>query len=72
MLIRRIFRLKPRDSVKYFSDNPELWQKLKDGEEVEVPDEIVKDLVGIEEVKVPKKKAPKKTVEDNETFGGDE
>ena len=68
MLVKRVGRLKPRDAISFFKESPELWQKLNGGEEIEVPDEIVKELIGIEVIKAPKKKVPKK----EEPVGGEE
>lgn len=40
-------RLKPRDATSFFSKNPELWEKLKHGEVIEVPIDVKNDLIAI-------------------------
>lgn len=44
-------RLKPRDSVDYFRDNPELWEDLKFSKVIEIPEEVFPTLVAVEIVK---------------------
>ncbi len=64
VIIQKVGRLRPRDSIFYFSKHKEEWRKLKNGEEVEVSEEvaeecrgiIIKDKVEIKQLKKKKKK----------------
>ena len=60
-----IGRLRPRDSIFYFSKHKEKWGKLKNGEVVKVPMEVAEICNGIVikdtvEIKPKKKRKTKK------------
>ncbi|RJR27773.1 hypothetical protein C4561_01575 [candidate division WWE3 bacterium] len=58
-------RLLPRDAVEFFKQHPEEWEKLKFGEVIEVPEEIVPNLKAVVIVEKTKKK------ETDTDLGGD-
>lgn len=51
MKVKRVGRLWPRDKFEFFRNNHDLWTQLKEGEVIEVPDELFAELKGVEEVK---------------------
>jgi hypothetical protein len=51
MTIQMVGRLWPRDKFPFFKDNPKLWNELKDGKEIEIPNELFGQLRGVQEVK---------------------
>lgn len=63
VIIQKIGRLRPRDSIFYFRGKKELWRKLRSGEEIKVPEDValmckgvvvkgtVKDIVDIKQKK---------------------
>jgi len=71
VLIKKIDRLWPRDKIGYFTKNPDKFKALKKGEEVLIPEEIVKLCKGIEILKrvdgieTFKKKKKKKEIKTN-------
>lgn len=52
MLIKRKkdARIYPRDKFQFFRENPKLWNELKDGKTVEIPDDLFSELRGVEKV----------------------
>lgn len=48
--IRQVARIDPRDKFEFFRDKPELWRGLKNGETVEVPQELFVQMSGVVEV----------------------
>jgi len=40
-------RLAPRDAHLWFSKNPEIWGKLKEGVEIEIPENELETIKGI-------------------------
>lgn len=66
-------RLKPGSCVLFFQENPLLFQDLKNGESVEIPDmhreevlEVFKGLVTIIKKRKSKSKVEKSLLEENE------
>lgn len=57
-------RLKPRDACPYFTEHPDLWVKLKAGEEVEIPEEHFKELESVIIVRKPSTKKKGKEEKD--------
>jgi len=51
VIIKKVGRLQPRDTVFFYAENPQIFKRLKAGEEVEVPNNIASSLIGIEIVK---------------------
>jgi len=56
-------RMYPGRRFELFRDKPELFRALKQGEEIEIPDELYGELKAVVEVKKPKPK-PKKVEEE--------
>ncbi len=50
MLIVRTGRLWPRDKFEFFKSNPALWNDLKDGKQIEVPDDLFESFKGVKKV----------------------
>lgn len=59
-------RLKPRDACSYFTEHSDLWVKLKSGEEVELPEEHLKELESVIVVKKPSIKKKDKGQKDED------
>lgn len=49
--IKRVGRINPRGQVKFFVDKLDLYEKLRDGETIEVPDHVFNELKGVKETK---------------------
>jgi hypothetical protein len=47
--IRKVGRTQPRGAVDFYKENPELFQKLQNGETIEVPDDVFDKLKGVTE-----------------------
>lgn len=45
--VKRAARIDPRDKFEYFRANPELWVKLREGETIEIPEELFPQMVGV-------------------------
>ena len=58
--IRRVGRIQPMIAVEWYQANKAEWKKLKNGEEIEVPNDVFEGLKGVKEVEVSFKK-PKKS-----------
>ena len=55
----------PRDKFPFFTENRDLWAKLKTGEIIEIPDDLFEHLIGVIEVKDEKRgRKSKSTIED--------
>lgn len=67
LTIKRVSRIWARDVVSYFKTNPEAWEKLNSGEEIEIPEEILPELRGVEIIK---KKKEVKIIKDKEEEDG--
>ena len=70
-IVKRVGRLQPRDSVDFYKRNPSLYKKLKRYQEIEVPDDEVKNLSNIRVVrdKSIEIKRTKKTKLTGQSFG---
>ena len=67
-------RLKPRDACSYFTEHRDLWVKLKAGEEVEIPEDCLKELESVTVVSkstVKKKVKEEKGKDENRNFDHD-
>jgi len=43
-------RLLPRDSVPFLRENQKLWEDLRAGKVIDIPDDVFVQLVGVKEV----------------------
>ena len=50
--IRRVGRIQPMIAVEWYQANKAQWKKLKNGEEIEVPNDVFEGLKGVKEVEV--------------------
>ena len=57
--IRRVGRIQPMIAVEWYQANKAEWKKLKNGEEIEVPNDVFEGLKGVKEVEVSFKKSKK-------------
>jgi len=46
--IKKVGRLDPRIKIEFYQEHPDLFDKLKSGLTIEVPDELVPQLIGVE------------------------
>ncbi len=60
MFVKCVGRLRPRDAVLFFEEHPDIWDNLKNGKEIEIPDEIFGSLAGVEQVEKTERKSRKK------------
>ena len=68
MKIIRTGHLSPRDKFPFFTENRDLWAKLKTFEVIEIPDELFEHLEGVAEVKERRGRKPKSTIENINEF----
>lgn len=61
VIIRKVGRLDPRDSVEYYKNNPQVFRELKQGKNVEVPEEVALQLYGVEVVEIIEETEKKKS-----------
>lgn len=47
--IRKAGRTQPREAVDFYKENPDLFDKLQNGETIEVPDDVFYELKGVVE-----------------------
>ena len=47
--IKRVGRVNPRGQIKFFESRPDLYERLNDGETIEVPDEVFLQLRNVVE-----------------------
>jgi hypothetical protein len=45
--IRKVGRGQPRHAVDFYTENPDLYEKLQNGETIEVPDDVFPKLKGV-------------------------
>lgn len=74
--IKRVGRLQPRDSIQFYRTHPNLFKRLKNYEEIEVPDHEVSNLTGIKILKdkpseVKKSRIKKESFESKLEIGSD-
>jgi len=50
--IKKVGRTQPRESVNFYKENPDLFDKLQHGEIIEVPDQVFSILKGVKEEEV--------------------
>ena len=43
--VEKLGRFKPGTSTEFFSENPELWRKIKNGEVIEVSEDVYKEEI---------------------------